>query len=57
MASLRSSSPAAMALAHSWRILSSIMRGEALARLLQARGGFLYSVKVSHHKEVVPVLF
>ena len=45
MASLKSSSPAATALAHSWRILSSIiMRGERQPDYYKAGGGFLYSV-------------
>ncbi len=45
MASLKSSSPAATALAHSWLILSSIiMQAEGNRQAVQARGGFLYSV-------------
>jgi hypothetical protein len=52
MASLRSSSPAAMALAQSWRILSSIMRGERHQSDCYGLEAVSYTAfKVSHHTE------
>jgi hypothetical protein len=55
MASLKSSSPAATALAHSWRILSSIiMRGEGIRQTCYRLEAVSYTAfKVSHHTEVV----